>query len=79
MCGPSPATAARRSAPAMVGNSLRSDIWPALAAGALVVHIPHEFEWARERAETPEAQPRFRRLASLAELPAWLDEVNAAG
>ncbi len=63
---------------AMVGNSLRSDVLPALEAGAYAAHVPHELVWAHERAETPEAQPRFRRLASLAELPAWLDEVNAA-
>ncbi len=56
----------------MAGNSLRSDVWPALEAGAFAVHIPHEFEWARERAETPEGEPRFARLASLAELPGWL-------
>jgi putative hydrolase of the HAD superfamily len=62
----------------MVGNSLRSDILPALEAGAYAAHIPHRLVWAHERAESPEAQPRFRRLASLGELPAWLDEVNAA-
>ncbi len=56
----------------MVGNSLRSDIWPALAAGAYAVHIPNEIEWARERAETPEGEPRFARLAAFAELPGWL-------
>jgi len=56
----------------MVGNSLRSDVWPALKAGAWAVHIPSEFEWARERAETPEGEPRFRRLSSFAELPDWL-------
>ena len=35
----------------MAGNSLRSDIWPALEAGAWAAHIPHEFEWAHERAD----------------------------
>ena len=49
----------------MVGNSLRSDIWPALRAGAWAVHIPHEFEWARERAETPENEPRFAQACDL--------------
>jgi len=63
---------------AMVGNSPRSDVLPALEAGAYAAHVPHELVWEHERAETPEAQPRFRRLASLTELPAWLDEVNAA-
>jgi putative hydrolase of the HAD superfamily len=57
---------------AMVGNSLRSDIWPALAAGAYAVHIPHEFEWERERAETPAGEPRFARLSAFADLPKWL-------
>jgi putative hydrolase of the HAD superfamily len=56
----------------MVGNSLRSDIWPALKAGAWAVYIPSEFEWARERAETPEGEQRCQRLASFAELPRWL-------
>jgi putative hydrolase of the HAD superfamily len=62
----------------MVGNSLRSDILPALEAGAYAAHVPHELVWAHERAETPAAQPRFRQLASLRELPAWLDEIAAA-
>ena len=56
----------------MVGNSLRSDIWPALEAGAWAVHIPHEYEWARERAESPVNEPRFAVLGGLAQLPGWL-------
>ena len=60
----------------MAGNSLRSDIWPALEAGAWAVHIPHEFEWARERADDPAGHPRFQRLTTLAELPAWVDRRN---
>ncbi len=58
---------------AMVGNSLRSDIWPALAAGARAVHIPHEVEWEHERAADPEGEARFTRLAAFDELPGWLD------
>jgi putative hydrolase of the HAD superfamily len=69
---------ARPEEAVMVGNSLRSDILPALEAGAWAVHIPHEFEWAHERADTPAAQPRFGQLRSLAELPAWLDAMNAS-
>ena len=56
----------------MVGNSLRSDVWPALAAGAWAVHIPHAVEWARERAEAPVGEPRFAALENFAQLPAWL-------
>jgi putative hydrolase of the HAD superfamily len=62
----------------MVGNSVRSDILPALEAGAYAALVPHEYVWAHEQAAAPEAQSRFRRLASLAELPGWLDEIGAA-
>ncbi len=62
----------------MAGNSLRSDIWPALEAGAWAVHVPHEYEWARERADDPAGHPKFARLASLRELPMWLDRLNGA-
>ena len=60
----------------MVGNSLRSDILPALEAGAYAVHIPHEFEWAHERANAPEGERRFAALAALSELPGWLDRLG---
>lgn len=63
----------------MVGNSMRSDILPALEAGAFAIHIPHEHVWAHERAEGPPANPRFAELASLADVPAWLDSLIAAG
>ncbi len=62
----------------MVGNSLRSDILPVLEAGAYAAHVPHEFVWVHERAEAPKAQPRFRQLASLSDLPGWLDEIDVA-
>lgn len=35
----------------MVGNSVRSDILPALAAGATAVHVPYHVTWAHEVAE----------------------------
>ncbi len=38
----------------MVGNSLRSDIAPALGIGASAVHIPYAIEWKHETvAEKP--------------------------
>lgn len=52
----------------MVGNSLKSDILPALEAGAWAVHIPHELTWALEHAEEPTGQPRYRRIARLSAL-----------
>jgi len=52
----------------MVGNSLRSDIVPAIAAGSWGVHVPHELTWALEHEEAPETDPRFRRICDLGEL-----------
>ena len=57
---------------AMVGNSLRSDVIPALEAGCYAAHVPYELTWAHELAEPPRSHPRFAELASLADLPAWL-------
>ncbi|WP_460449500.1 HAD family hydrolase [Alsobacter sp. SYSU BS001988] len=61
----------------MVGNSIRSDILPALAAGAWAVHAPHDLTWDYELAAAPVAHPRFREIAHLGELPAILDALEA--
>ena len=53
----------------MVGNSLKSDVIPALQAGAWGVHVPHELTWSYEHAEPPIHAPRFREISRLAELP----------
>jgi putative hydrolase of the HAD superfamily len=57
---------------AMCGNSMRSDILPALEAGAFAAHVPYPLTWAHEVAEAPAGHPRFAELASIAELPAWV-------
>ena len=41
----------------MVGNSLKSDIVPAIAAGSWGVYIPHDLNWVLEHAEEPVASP----------------------
>jgi putative hydrolase of the HAD superfamily len=61
---------------AMVGNSLRSDVVPALEAGAFAAHIPYAVTWAHEMAEPPTGHPRFAELGSIAEVPAWLDRID---
>lgn len=60
----------------MIGNSLRSDILPMLAAGGHAVHIPYHLTWAHEAAEPPTGHPRFAQLARMAELPGWLRAVH---
>ena len=49
----------------MVGNSLKSDILPALEAGSWAVHVPHELTWVLEHAEEPAGHDRFVKLADL--------------
>ena len=53
----------------MVGNSLKSDIVPAIAAGCWGVYVPHGLTWAMEQDEEPAENPRFRHIAHLGELP----------
>jgi putative hydrolase of the HAD superfamily len=60
----------------MVGNSLRSDVVPALRAGAWGVHVPHEYDWAFEHDDEPADDPRYRRLADLSELARLVGEIG---
>ena len=56
----------------MIGNSLKSDVLPALEAGLWGIHIPYHITWAHERAEPPAESPRYAKLASIKEVPHWL-------
>ncbi|MBL8769968.1 MAG: HAD family hydrolase [Phenylobacterium sp.] len=56
----------------MAGNSLRSDILPALEAGGWGAYIPYPITWAHEVADAPEGHPRFTELAAISELPGWV-------
>lgn len=59
----------------MAGNSMRSDVLPALAAGAWAVFIPFEGTWAHEDAAPPAGHPRYHELPRLADLAAWVDGI----
>ncbi len=52
----------------MVGNSLKSDVLPMLAAGGWGVHVPHAMTWALERADPPQDHSRFHQMADLSHL-----------
>jgi putative hydrolase of the HAD superfamily len=60
----------------MAGDSMRSDILPALEVGAWAAFVPTDNGWAHEAAEAPVDHPRFRRLARLAELPEWVSAIG---
>jgi putative hydrolase of the HAD superfamily len=63
----------------MVGNSLKSDVVPAIEAGGWGIHVPHELTWAVEHAEAPVEAPRFRQIADLGELPSLVEAIAKAG
>lgn len=62
----------------MTGNSLRSDVLPALEAGAWAAHVPSEITWAHEAAEAPEGHPRFAALDALQDLPPLIRRIQDA-
>ena len=52
----------------MVGNSLKSDVLPVIAAGGYGVHVPHPATWALEHADPPTGHARFAALPDLGAL-----------
>ena len=60
----------------MVGNSLKSDVIPAIEAGGWGVHVPHDLTWELEHAEAPRGAERFREMPTLADLPALVREIG---
>ena len=57
----------------MVGNSLKSDVLPALDAGARAVHVPYVTTWAHEVVpEEALAGREIVRIDHIAALPAWI-------
>ena len=58
----------------MVGNSMKSDVLPALQAGAFAVHIPYVVTWAHELADPPEGHPRYGALHRIEDLPGWIED-----
>jgi putative hydrolase of the HAD superfamily len=60
---------------AMAGDSIRSDVLPALEAGAWAALVPHDIVWFYERAQAPVHHPRFKQLHNLTDLPGWIDAI----
>jgi putative hydrolase of the HAD superfamily len=60
----------------MIGNSLKSDVIPAIEAGGWGIYVPHELTWAAEHADAPESHPRFRQIERLGELERLIAEIE---
>ena len=59
----------------MIGNSMKSDVVPAIEAGSWGVFVPQDLAWDLEHAEAPE-HPRFLQLADLGGLPGLVAEIG---
>lgn len=57
----------------MIGNSLKSDVIPAIEAGAWGVYVPHELTWVIEHAAAPADHPRYREVSAVSELPSLIE------
>ena len=61
----------------MVGNSVRSDILPAVALGGQAVHVPYDLTWVHEQADIgSEARDRVWSIERMDELPWVLREIE---
>ena len=60
----------------MVGNSLKSDIAPALNIGASAIHIPFHVTWQLEHAEDLE-HPRLIKISRFSEILSLLSTLNS--
>ncbi|MFV1441100.1 HAD family hydrolase [Phaeobacter sp. JH20_36] len=60
----------------MVGNSMRSDVVPAIEAGGWGTYVPHGLIWEVEFAPAPTHSPRYTEIADLGALPALVAEIG---
>lgn len=60
----------------MAGNSMRSDILPALEAGSWATLIPYPLVWEHEAADAPDGHPRYAELETLGQLAGWVDGIK---
>jgi putative hydrolase of the HAD superfamily len=60
----------------MIGNSLKSDVVPAIEAGSWGVFVPHELTWVLEHVDAPLTAQRFRQIEHLGELVPLLEEIG---
>ncbi|MEQ8178017.1 MAG: HAD family hydrolase [Amphiplicatus sp.] len=60
----------------MVGNSLKSDIIPAIEVGSWGVYVPHALTWSVEYADAPADAPRFREVDVVTKVATLIEEIG---
>lgn len=61
----------------MVGNSLKSDVLPAIKAGAWGTFVPHGLTWELEHAEAPDGSSRYIEIPDLGHLDEVIARIEA--
>ncbi len=59
----------------MVGNSMKSDVVPAIEAGGWGVYVPHGLVWALEHHDPPHGHARYHELEDLGGLADLVDQL----
>lgn len=62
----------------VVGDSIRSDINPALEAGAWAAYVPMDGAWLHETGSVPDGHPRFAKLARFRDLIELVEALGSA-
>jgi putative hydrolase of the HAD superfamily len=57
----------------MIGNSMKSDVYPPLALGAWAIHIPFHTTWAHEEVTGDPVSDKFFRVEGIREIPGMLN------
>ncbi len=60
----------------MTGNSLKSDINPAIEAGGWAVYVPHGLTWEIEAADPPLGHERFREVREFSDIPDTVEDIQ---
>ena len=60
----------------MVGNSLKSDVIPAIDCGAWGVFVPHDLTWELAHADEPSGADRYRALPDLGHLEVLVRDLD---
>jgi putative hydrolase of the HAD superfamily len=59
----------------MAGNSIKSDIVPALEIGAAAIYIPTRYGWDMEKANPPTSHPRFYKAIQFQDILEILPQI----
>lgn len=62
----------------MAGNSMKSDVVPALNSGAWGVYVPSDLQWQLEHAEPPHNADRYYEIPHLGDLPELVTSLQSA-